>query len=222
MTRRLITLLLFAFVVAVVVTACTSSTPAPTDSPTATVAAQEATPDPSAEPLVPNPFPTSVRPPTLDPASIPTLEVPDPGGARPGGVGTLVAEGTVDPERAAQFSRVVLVRTGGPTNEAGETLDETITIESNGAVTRNGATGRIDEQSVSALNDVLNSVNLFAVQANFLGPIINEGPMPYTYQLLVDYDGVELLLTAQDGYMPREIQAIIAAVLQEGFKVSRP
>ncbi|MBK9121971.1 MAG: hypothetical protein IPM16_02470 [Chloroflexi bacterium] len=218
----MITLLLLAWVTLVVLAACDGGAPAATDNPTPTAEAQDVTPDPSAEPLVPNDFPTSVRPPTLDPASIPTLEVPDPGGARPGGVGTLVAEGTVDPERATQFSRVILVRTGGPTDEAGQTLDETIIIDSNGTVTRNGATGQLDLRSISALNDVLNSVNLFAVQANFLGPIINEGPVPYTYQLMVDYNGVELLLNAQDGYMPREIQAIMAAVLQEGFKVPRP
>lgn len=207
---------------AAVVAACDSGAPAATPTPTPTAQSQDATPDPSVGPLVTNIFPTSVRPPTLDPASIPTLEVPDPGGARPGGVGTLVAEGTVDPERPTEFSRVILVRTGGPTDEAGQTLDETIIIESNGTVTRNGAVGQIDQRSVDALNDVLTSVNLFAIQANFLGPIVNEGPKPYLYKLTVNFGGDELLITAQDGYMPREIQTIMAAVLREGFKVPRP
>lgn len=204
--------------------ACTGSGEAPTSTPTVEVlASATTTPDPSAEPTVISPFGTLPPARTDAPVIGPSPEMTGvDDGSQPGGRGTLVAVGTINPDLPTGFDRIVLVRTGGPLNDQGQTLDETIIIERNGAMTRNGAAGTVSSGVVEQIGSTIDSINFFATQSNFVGPIPLEGPQPYMYQILVVKGFNERLITAQDGMMPSEIEGLIAAILTEGFKIDRP
>jgi hypothetical protein len=183
----------------------------------------DATPDPSAEATGFYPFPTIALPPTAGPDLGPPPEMTGVDeGEQPGGLGTLVAVGTVDPDIPAGFDRIVLVRTGGPIIDGGQTLDETIIIERDGTMTRNGASGRASASAVSEIGAMIDAINIFAVQVNYVGPIPSEGERPYEYQLLVVKGFAERMITAQDGLMPEAINSLIAAVLSEGSAIERP
>ncbi len=206
------------------VAACTGSGESPTATPGVVVLPTSSnTPDPSAEPTVISPFGTLPPARTDAPIIGPSPEftgVDD--GAQPGGRGTLVAVGTVDPSLPAGFDKIIVIRTGGPTDDQGRTLDETVVIERSGAMTRNGAPGTASPSSVERIGTMIDAVNIFAVQANFIGPVPQQGPVPYMYQLLVVKGFSERLITAQDGLIPAEIESIITAVLSEGFQIDRP
>ena len=201
--------------------ACGGGDVPPTATPTAEAVPN--TPDPNTEPTLLSPFGTLPPAPTEAPDTGPKPETTGVDEQpQPGGVGTLVAVGTVDPELPSGFDRIVLVRTGGPTDENGQTSTETIILERNGAISRNGVSGTASAAVVADISAMIDAINVFAIQANFTGTVPREGPAPYIYQMQVEVGGSERLLTAQDGLMPDPLEAIVAAVLAEGLKIAAP
>lgn len=193
----------------------------PTETPTLEAPAN--TPDPSAEPTLVSPFGTLPPAPTAAPDTAPQPEMTGVDDQpHPGGVGTLVAIGTVNPDLPSGFDRIILIRTGGPADENGQTGRETIVLERNGAITRNGVGGTVAAQTLGQISAMIDAINIFAIQANFTGVVPREGPTPYIYQMQVEIGGSERLLTAQDGMMPEPLEEIVAAVMSEGLKIETP
>jgi hypothetical protein len=205
---------------AALLAACGGETP-PTSTPTLEAATN--TPDPSAEPTLVSPFGTLPPAPTEAPDQGPKPEITGVDlQPQPGGVGTLVAVGTVNPELPSGFDRIILIRTGGPETEDGQASSETIVLERSGAISRNGVSGNASARAVAEIGAMIDAINIFAIQANFTGTVPLEGPAPYIYQMQVDIGGSERLLTAQDGLMPEALENIVAAVMSEGLKIETP
>jgi hypothetical protein len=218
-TNRL--LLILICLCAVLLTACGGGEIGPTATPTAEAPAN--TPDPSAETAVVSPFGTLPPSPSAPPDQGPQPEITGVDEQpRPGGAGTLVAVGTVDPELPSGFDRIILVRMGGPADENGQPGRETIILERSGAISRNGVSGSIPTRTVAEIGAMIDAINIFAIQANFTGSVPLEGPAPYIYQMQVEVGFSERLLTAQEGLMPEALEAIVAAVMSEGLKIENP
>lgn len=169
---------------------------------------------PTLEPTVDSPFPTlavAVYPtvvetpfPTPDPAipPAPTEEVAPP----PGG-----------------FDRIVLIRTGGPTRDDGTTADEVITINrADASVQRGEARGTLSDSAAASIAELVDAAAFFTVDGVFLGAVPAEPPLPFLYNITVFSGEFERSISAQEGFMPTEIQSLIGAVLSEGLKVSAP
>lgn len=213
--------LILIFLCAALLAACGGGEAPPTAAPTSEVPSN--TPDPSAEPTVVSPFGTLPPAPTALPDRGPLPEMTGVDEQpQPGGVGTLVAIGTVDPELPSGFDRIALIRTGGPVDENGQAGRETIILERDGTISRNGITGMASAQTVAEIGAMIDAINIFAIQANFVGAVPLEGPSPYLYQMQVEIGPSERLLTAQDGVMPEALEAIVAAVMSEGLKIETP
>jgi hypothetical protein len=181
------------------------------------------TPDASAEPTVVSPFGTIALPPTAGPVIGPSPEAIDTEeGVQPGGAGTLVAVGTADPELPDGFDQIILVRTGGPLAGDGQPLEETIILERDGTMSRNGASGQALPSTVADIGTRIDAINFFGIQSNFIGAIPREGATPYLYQLFVRKGFSERTITAQAGLIPAELDGLIAAILAEGLKIERP
>lgn len=181
------------------------------------------TPDPGAPPTVISPFgtlpPAPSAPPDLGPRPEVTGVDDQP---KPGGIGTLVAVGTVNPDLPTGFDKIILVRTGGPADENGQSIQEVIILERSGAISRNGINGVASARATAEISTMIDAINIFAIQANFTGSVPLEGPTAYIYQMQVEIGPSERLLTAQDGFIPEPLEAIIAAVMAEGLKIETP
>lgn len=220
MRSKRLTLILLCLCAALLA-ACSGGEAPPTETPTLDVPTN--TPDPSAEPTVVSPFGTLPPAPTANPNTAPQPEVTGVDEQpQPGGVGTLVAVGTVDPELPTGFDKIVLVRTGGPIDENGQSIRETIILERSGAISRNGVSGNVSAQTVAQIGAMIDAINIFAIQANFTGNVPLEGQTPYIYQMQVEIGGSTRLLTAQDGLMPEALESIVGAVISEGLKIETP
>lgn len=206
---------------AIVLAACGGGETPPTATPT--TGAPTNTPDPAAEQTLVSPFgtlpPAASAAPELGPQPEITGVDEQP---QPGGVGTLVAVGTVDPELPTGFDRIILIRTGGPVDENSQTGRETIILERSGAISRNGINGTVPAQTVAGIGAMIDAINIFAIQANFTGSVPLDGPAPYIYQMQVEVGSSQRLLTAQDGLMPEALETIVAAVMSEGLKIANP
>lgn len=220
MKRNHLALILLSLCVALLA-ACGGGETLPTETPAPQPTTS--TPDPGVEPTVVSPLGTLPPAPTAAPDQGPQPEVTGVDDQpQPGGVGTLVAVGTVNPELPAGFDRIVLIRTGGPADENGQTVRETIILERSGAISRNGVNGTVPSQTVAQIGAMIDAINIFAIQANFTGTVPREGPAPYIYQMQVEVGPSQRLLTAQDGLMPEALETIVAAVMSEGLKIQNP
>lgn len=220
MKSNRLSLILMCFCAALLA-ACGGGDTTPTATPTQEAATN--TPDPSAEPTVVSQFGTLPPAPTAGPDLGPKPEITGVDvQPQPGGVGTLVAVGTVNPELPSGFNSIILVRTGGPTDENGQTGSETIILDRSGAISRNGVSGTASAQVVAEISAMIDAINIFAIQSNFTGTVPREGPVPYIYQMQVDIGGSRRLITAQEGLMPEALEAIVAAVFSEGLKIETP
>ncbi len=126
------------------------------------------------------------------------LEVPLPG--------TLVASATEDPDIALIFDRITLTRTGGPT---GEILE--IELHSDGTVSRNGATGAVTYERIIAIDDIIDELNFFGMQGALIGP--GGDDEVYRYTIRVYRGDSDRMVTAEDGYIPREFQRLLSTII---------
>lgn len=168
---------------------------------------------PTADPNAVNPDATpvperSTLPPpiTLSPREYSTDEVSDPLPIP----GTLVAAATPDPDAGLVFDRILFERTGGV---AGIPL--TIEIRSNGSVTRDGQPRTIGADLVRLIDDQLDLMNFFGIQGVFSAP--GTSADIYTYNITVERSGASLTIKAQDGFIPPEIQRLIALLQDIGL-----
>lgn len=198
----------------------TETVPPTQESDSSTLAA--ATPE--EENSGPNIFPTLETTATRTPAPVMGVE---PDATNPvelpiiANYGTLTFASTSAPlDMPDDFTRITIVRTGGPSEAPEGAFDETIVIEGDGRMTRNGAEGRASVDAIRQINRMLDAVDLFTVQANFAG--IDTGDGTFRYRLTLVQGTNERMLVLQDSLMPQEIANIVSAVIAEGFKIPRP
>lgn len=120
--------------------------------------------------------------------------------------GTLVASETEDPDANILFTSIRLERTGGT---GGVPL--TVEVFGDGRIIRNGAAGTISQDVIARLQDHIVTLNFFGMQGTYLGP--GGDDTVYRYRLTVDREGTTRTINAMDGFIPREIQRFIGAII---------
>lgn len=187
MLRQLVIILLSAFFLA----ACNgNSTPTPAVQNTNATPAGEAT--------------TAAALPTNEPREYGTEEVvlPLPG--------TIIAPVTEEPGAGQPFAQVILNRSGGL---EGTPLD--IILSSNGTLIRDGVTSTVTADVVTQINQMLNDMSFFGMQGVFQAAGTTADV--YTYNITVERSsGAARTITAQDGYIPPELAALLQLLQQLG------
>ncbi len=122
--------------------------------------------------------------------------------------GTIIAV-TEDPNAGLVFDSLTMERTGGI---AGELL--TVQVLSNGSVFRNGSASTISGDQVMEIDSMLDQMNFFRMQGVFTAP--GAGAELFTYAITVERAGASRTVTAQDGLIPPELQALITVLVQLG------
>ncbi len=125
--------------------------------------------------------------------------------------GTLDPIVTEDPNIALVFDRIYLVRTGGPQNSGALEVE----IFQDGRVIRNGETQLISPDEVLALDTMLDEIDFFGIHGAYLGPPTGQDE-PYRYELRVERAEDRRLIVFQEGYIPDEIEALLAAIITAG------
>lgn len=220
-TKRTIPLIL-TVLAALVLTACAgeptpTATPEPPTAEAATPAGETPTETPldmpTAEPTVNSPFPT------LEIVVYPTIvETPFP--TNDPSISALPTEEIVPPPPG--FDRIILIRRGGPTLDDGTTADLIITLERDGRISRGEAQGRVNGETIELITELIDRSQFFTVDANFLGPVPAEPPLPFLYDIVVTSGVYERRISAQEGFMSVPIQQLIGTVLDEGQRVGAP
>lgn len=184
--------LLFVLLSALILAGCDNNTALPTQ------AVQNANPTPVGEATAGQPLSTN------EPREYGTEEIvlPIPG--------TIIAPVTEEPGAGQPFAIVILNRTGG---FDGKPLD--VTLSSDGTVTRDGVTSSVSPDVVSQINTMLSDLSFFGLQGVFQG--VGTAPDVYTYNITVELSsGTSRTITAQDGYIPPELAALLQALQQLG------
>jgi hypothetical protein len=126
---------------------------------------------------------------------------------------TLIASETEDPEGPALFEQITLVVSGGPLLNGQRPPDSRIEITRDGRITRDAKQGTIDQASIDRLNALINTMNFFGAQGNYVGNFGADDPTFY-YSITVSASGArERTLNAHEGLMPVELKNLIGEVL---------
>ncbi len=118
----------------------------------------------------------------------------------------LVIGSADNPFAGVLFDYVSLTQRGGPID-----LNYTIEVYPDGRVVQDGREGRITPDAVAALQASFDTINLFAVDQVFNGLPLSRSP--YYYDFTVRQAGREFSIEAQDAYLPPELTAIFATIL---------
>ncbi|MCA0457332.1 MAG: hypothetical protein LCI00_25400 [Chloroflexi bacterium] len=117
--------------------------------------------------------------------------------------GTLIAPVTEEPGAGQPFSQVILNRSGGL---QGTPLD--VILSADGTLIRNGATSTVSPDVVTQINQMLDQMGFFGMQGVFQG--IGTSADVFTYNITVEKpSGAARTVTAQDGYIPPELAALL-------------
>jgi hypothetical protein len=205
MRVRQLTLILFAALLLAACQGAPAASPSPATLPTVaslpTSAAQAQTTattvPPTATPLPPVSSPEPRAYDTQEAAASNLIPLP----------GTLVKSATEDVSANVMFDSVALIRTGGI---AGKTL--TIQIFSDGTLDRDGQKIKLTPAQMKQVNDQLTGLNFFGLQGVFTAP--GTQPDVFHYNISVDRGGQARAIDAEDGFIPKEMQALIDLILQ--------
>jgi hypothetical protein len=121
--------------------------------------------------------------------------------------GTLVKSATEDVSANVMFDSLALIRTGGI---AGKML--TIQIFSDGTLDRDGQKIKLTADQMKQVNDQLNKLNFFGLQGVFTAP--GTQPDVFHYNISVERGGDARAIDAEDGFIPKDLQALIDLILQ--------
>ena len=143
---------------------------------------------------------------------VPTM-TPLPSGALaiPGNAATLVAAETEDPFAELPFDQIVLHRSAG--RDDSSTID--LTLRADGSYVRNGVEGSISPERINEIDDAIQDVNFFGMQALMLGPSAED--IAYRYRLTVQRGSQRRTINSQDGFMPEPYLQVLAQVLDVGL-----
>lgn len=157
--------------------------------------------------------PVIVEQPTTDPFVIVTLSSQDATEDMMAGIpgfGTLEASSTEDPNIDMIFSEINLYVYGG---EEG-TQPLSLTLLENGTYTRNEFSGTVSPQRVTEIDTLLDELNFFGLQANFIG----FGASNVTkYRLRVVRGTQERMIDSEEGYMPTQYNILLGELLKVGI-----
>lgn len=189
---------------AVFLAACGGGAPAPT----ATIEIE-----PTDEPSLPTLEPlTGTDDQTITPFATIEGELPMP---LPG---TLVAPATEDPNAGIPFTTLLLTRTGGPVIEGADTTLN-IEIQDTGVMMHNNTEKQISQDGLDRINMLIREMNFFGAQNAFMPELPLTGPgEDFLYMITVERAGQERSITALEGYMPDELQSLIAEVISQATR----
>jgi hypothetical protein len=130
---------------------------------------------------------------------------------------TLVASETEDPNASIPFRMLVLTRTGGA-----DDITLNIEIRGTGVMMRDEREGQISQAGLDRLNDLIRRMNFFGAQNAYLPAIPLSGPgEEFIYSMTIERAGEERTITAMEGYMPQELQTLIAEVITQSDAIRR-
>lgn len=150
---------------------------------------------------------------TVLPVPTGIIRTPAPGELPIGDPRTLVASETEDPAGPAVFEQITLTISGGPRINDQRPPDSRIEVMRDGRITRDGKQGTLDQASLDRLNSLINTMNFFGAQANFVGNFGADDPVFYYSLTVRASDGRERTINAHEGLMPVEFKNIIGEVL---------
>lgn len=128
----------------------------------------------------------------------------------PGPEEVSVASATEDPEVDLIFDEIELFVFGG---EPGTERIELI-VRQDGSFVRNGVTGRISEARVLEIDRLIDALNFFGLNANFISLAETRNRK---YQLRIDRGTRSRTIQSEDGFMPVEYRMLLAEILNVGF-----
>lgn len=137
-----------------------------------------------------------------------------------GGVGTLAAPATEDPNINVPFEWISLRRLGGPPNPDGSQAEINITIYADGRIVQDGVEGRIPQPTIDLLNLYVREVNFFNVQNTFMGPLGDTDITTFIYTITARRGDEERSLNIMDGFSPAELDRIIGTIYLEGQRIT--
>jgi hypothetical protein len=120
--------------------------------------------------------------------------------------GVLSASETEDPERALVFDLLEFRRYGG-----GDPVTIDIVLNQDGTFTRNGQAGTVSPETVIMLDNMLDEINFFGLQAQLRS--LADDPSTYKYSLAITRAGLYRVIDSEDGYMPQEYIDLMVAIL---------
>lgn len=126
--------------------------------------------------------------------------------------GTLVSSATEDVDAGLLFDSVRLVRFGGP--EGAERIE--VEVFQDGRYIWNGTPGLVTAETVTQIDNAIDTLNFFGMQGAMLGPSAETAD--YRYTITVKRGSSERTINAQDGFYPRELNILLAAILDIGFR----
>ncbi len=127
------------------------------------------------------------------------------------GVGTLeAASATEDPNIELVFDQVELFRYSGENGEEPITM----LINQDGTFTRNGVAGRISQDRVTQIDTLLDTINFFALQANYISLAESR---TLKYRLRVVRGANERTIDSEEGFMPSEYMVLLGEILNVGI-----
>jgi hypothetical protein len=137
-----------------------------------------------------------------------------------GGVGTLAAPATEDPNINLPFEWLSLRRLGGIPNPDGSQAEINITIYADGRIVQDGVEGRIPQPAIDLLNLYLREVNFFNVQNTFMGPLGDNDITTFVYTITARRGEEERSLNVMDDFAPSELTRIIGTIYLEGQRIT--
>jgi hypothetical protein len=199
-SARLMVLLLIAVLLALLVSC--NGQPAPTE-----------TPQPTSDPAIQSDSDSTAEftpgPPAL---AIGTLAAENSIIINPPAPGTLIVESEDDesgPRQPFSFRLIMLQRYGGVNNET-----FVVRLYPDGRVDRNGESLQISAEEVERIRVMFDEIDFYRANGIFTGP--EAGPETIFYTLGVDGDQGTVSMTAQEGLIPPELQALIDVMLNLG------
>lgn len=125
------------------------------------------------------------------------------------GFGTLEASATEDPNIDLTFSQIDLYVYGG--GEAANPI--TLSLLEDGSFTRNDTSGTITPERVTAIDDLLDEINFFGLQVNYIGFAASTN---LKYRLIVRRGTQERTIDSEDGYMPTQYTILLGELINVG------
>jgi hypothetical protein len=171
------------------------------NNPTPETVVQPGTPDPNASIIQSIESNPNAQPATVQGTGEGELPVAPPG--------TLVSSATEDPGAAQVFDQIVATQSGGATN-----MNRFVQVFKDGTVVRDDTRTTVSQEQITAVDTMLDEINFFGLQGAFLGPASD--PNSYRYTLTVIRGETERMIQAQDGFMPAELERLLATVLGLG------
>ncbi|XWX02755.1 hypothetical protein VZO05_09555 [Aggregatilineales bacterium SYSU G02658] len=135
-----------------------------------------------------------------DPEILATLPSPDE---------ISVASATEDPDIDLIFDQIELFVYGG---EPGAERIELV-VRQDGSFVRNGVAGRISEARVLEIDRLIDALNFFGLNANFISLAETRNRK---YQLRIDRGTLSRTIQSEDGFMPVEYRLLLAEILNVG------